>query len=166
MRRMIDPTKVGGIPSTIEFDKDGNRIVKKNLDVGGKLTLKSLVSASNPDGDITKELGGGESGGGKIYWHHIKITRGLDRSVSCEYYSNDETQLTYDKIHDILRTSNLNCTGCIKDGNTIYIPQYLAWYNVDDIAAFSHNMSDGSAFNFSLSRSSNYQVSDTVSPIN
>ena len=59
MRRMIDPTKVGGLPSTIEFDKDGNRSVKKNLGVDGKLTLKSLVSSTNPDGDITKELGGG-----------------------------------------------------------------------------------------------------------
>ena len=59
MRRMLDPTKVGGLPSTIEFDKDGNRKVKKNLGVGGKLTLNSLVSDSNPDGDITKELGGG-----------------------------------------------------------------------------------------------------------
>ena len=59
MRRMLDPTKVGGIPSTIEFDKEGNRKVKKNLGVDGKLTLKSLVNASNPDGDITKELGGG-----------------------------------------------------------------------------------------------------------
>lgn len=63
MRRMLDPTKVGGIPSTIEFDKDGNRKVKKNLGVDGKLTLKSLVSESNPDGDITKELGGGGGGG-------------------------------------------------------------------------------------------------------
>ena len=59
MRRMLDPTKVGGIPSTIEFDKDGNRNVSKDLGVGGKLKLKSLVSASNPDGDISKELGGG-----------------------------------------------------------------------------------------------------------
>lgn len=59
MRRMLDPTKVGGIPSTIEFDKDGNRKVKKNLGVDGKLTLNSLVSSTNPDGDITKELGGG-----------------------------------------------------------------------------------------------------------
>ena len=59
MRRMLDPTKVGGIPSTIEFAKDGNRKVSKDLGVDGKLTLKSLVSSSNPDGDITKELGGG-----------------------------------------------------------------------------------------------------------
>lgn len=71
MRRMLDPTKVGGIPSTIEFDKDGNRKVKKNLGVEGKLTLKSLVSASNPDGDITKELGGG--GTTEKYNHLIQI---------------------------------------------------------------------------------------------
>lgn len=61
MRRMLDPTKVGGLPSTIEFDKDGNREVKKNLKVDGKLTLPSLVSDTNPDGDITKELGGGSA---------------------------------------------------------------------------------------------------------
>ena len=165
MRRMLDPKEAGGsLPSTITFDSEGNRTVGKNLGVDGKLTLKSLVSATNPDGDITKELGGG--GGGKIYWHHIKISRGLDRTVSCEYYSSDGTELTYDKIHDILRSTYLNCTGFIKDGNNLYIPQYLAWYNVDNIAAFSHNISDGSAFNFSLSRSSNYSVSDTVSPIN
>ena len=66
MRRMLDPTKVGGIPSTIEFDKDGNRKVSKDLGVDGKLKLKSLVSASNPDGDITKELGGGGGGSSKI----------------------------------------------------------------------------------------------------
>ena len=48
----------GGLPSTVEFDQGGNRTAKKNLGVDGKLTLKSLVSASNPDGDITKELGG------------------------------------------------------------------------------------------------------------
>lgn len=59
MRRLLDPTKVGGIPSTIEFDKDGNRKVKKDLGVDGKLKLKSLISNTNPDGDITNELGGG-----------------------------------------------------------------------------------------------------------
>ena len=55
---MLDPKEAGGLPSTIEFDKDGNRKVSKDLGVDGKLKLKSLVSASNPDGDITKELGG------------------------------------------------------------------------------------------------------------
>ena len=60
MRRMLDPKEVGGsLPSTIKFDAEGNRTVGKNLGVDGKLKLKSLVSATNPDGDITKELGGG-----------------------------------------------------------------------------------------------------------
>ena len=62
MRRMLDPKEAGGsLPSTIKFDTEGNRTVGKNLGVDGKLTLKSLVSDSNPDGDITKELGGGNT---------------------------------------------------------------------------------------------------------
>ena len=62
MRRMLDPKEAGGsLPSTIKFDAEGNRTVGKDLGVDGKLKLKSLVSASNPDGDITKELGGGSS---------------------------------------------------------------------------------------------------------
>ena len=64
MRRMLDPKEAGGsLPSTITFDGEGNRKVGKNLGVDGKLTLKSLVSESNPDGDISKELGGS----GKLY---------------------------------------------------------------------------------------------------
>ena len=60
MRRMLDPKEAGGsLPSTIEFDKDGNRKVTKDLGVDGKLKLNSLVSSTNPDGDITKALGGG-----------------------------------------------------------------------------------------------------------
>ena len=166
MRRMLDPKEAGGsLPSTITFDGEGNRTVGKNLEVDGKLKLKSLVSDTNPDGDITKELGGG-GGGGKIYWHHIKISRGSNISITCDYYSTDAAQLTYDKIHDIVSRTYISCNGCIKDGNTIYIPQYLAWYNSSDITAFSHNMSDGSAFNYGLSRSGNYQVSDTAYPIN
>ena len=63
MRRMLDQKEAGGnLPSTIQFDAEGNRTVGKDLGVDGKLKLKSLVSASNPDGDITKELGGGGGG--------------------------------------------------------------------------------------------------------
>lgn len=37
MRRMLDPKEAGGsLPSTITFDGDGNREVKKNLKVDGK----------------------------------------------------------------------------------------------------------------------------------
>ena len=60
MSRRLDPKEAGGsLPSTVKFDAEGDRTVGKNLEVDGKLKLKSLVSASNPDGDITKELGGG-----------------------------------------------------------------------------------------------------------
>lgn len=51
MRRMLDPAKVGGLPSTIEFDKDGNREVKKNLKVDGSLQFSSLVSEPRPTGE-------------------------------------------------------------------------------------------------------------------
>ena len=71
MRRMLDPKEAGGsLPSTVKFDAEGNRTVGKNLGVDGKLKLKSLVSASNPDGDITKELGGGGGGGGSATARH------------------------------------------------------------------------------------------------
>ena len=56
MRRMLDPKEA--LPSTIEFDAEGNRTASNDVKVDGTLKLKSLVSTSNPDGDITKELGG------------------------------------------------------------------------------------------------------------
>ena len=117
MRRMLDPTKVGGIPSTIEFDKDGNRKVSKDLGVDGKLKLKSLISASNPDGDITKELGGGGGGGGSIqlYHHHIY----LDYTESSEYYgyayfdydSTNAEQFTVDTLITSMAGKTVLCIG-------------------------------------------------------
>ena len=104
MRRMLDPTKVGGIPSTIEFDKDGNRKVKKNLVVNGKLTLASLVSDTNPDGDITKELGGGGGGGAKIYRHCISIDQNaIDDKLKAylTYYTTSQTKFTMSTLKNI-----------------------------------------------------------------
>lgn len=54
--------KLSAAVNGLESDAEGNLTAGKNLGVDGKLKLKSLVSASNPDGDITKELG--EGGGG------------------------------------------------------------------------------------------------------
>ena len=69
---MLDPKEAGGgLPSTVKFDQEGNRTVGKDLGVDGKLKLKSLVSASNPDGDITKELGGGGGSGNTLYEYHL-----------------------------------------------------------------------------------------------
>ena len=89
MRRMLDPTKVGGIPSTIEFDKDGNREVKKNIKVDGKLTLQSLVSDTNPDGDITKELGGSGGGGNTLYEYHLYFgSNNLGINMEGKFYTD------------------------------------------------------------------------------
>lgn len=90
MRRMLDPTKVGGsLPSTITFDEEGNRTVGKNLGVDGKLTLKSLVSESNPDGDITKELGGGGGGGNTLYEYHLYFgSNNLGINMEGKFYTD------------------------------------------------------------------------------
>ena len=62
-KRPNDVEKLDQISQSINSDGKGNLTIGKNLGIDGKLTLKSLVSASNPDGDITKELGGGGGGG-------------------------------------------------------------------------------------------------------
>lgn len=48
MRRMLDPKEV--LPSTIEFDKDGNRTVSKNLTVNENLSVNSFKNYQNIDG--------------------------------------------------------------------------------------------------------------------
>ena len=68
-KRPNDVEKLDQISQAINSDGKGNLTVGKNLGVDGKLTLKSLVSNTNPDGDITKELGGGG-----VYLYAVKIT--------------------------------------------------------------------------------------------
>ena len=50
MRRMLDPTKVGGLPSTITFDEEGNRTVGKDLKVDGNIENSKLATDKNQDG--------------------------------------------------------------------------------------------------------------------
>ena len=50
MRRMLNPKEV--LPSTIEFDKDGNRAVGKDLTVNGNLTVNSFKNSQNIDGSL------------------------------------------------------------------------------------------------------------------
>ena len=74
MRKMPnDVEKLDQISQSINSDGKGNLTVNKNLEVDGKLKLKSLVSASNPDGDITKELGGGSARHGYMVILNDKI---------------------------------------------------------------------------------------------
>ena len=110
MRRMLDPTKVGGLPSTIEFDKEGNRKVKKNLGVDGKLTLKSLVSNTNPDGDITKELGG------KLYCHCIELNGTNNGHIFFNYYTSRKEPFSSinDFVNEVSEMDFFACSGTIK----------------------------------------------------
>ena len=48
MRRMLDPKEV--LPSTITFDKDGNRTVGKNLTVNENFSVNSFKNSQNIDG--------------------------------------------------------------------------------------------------------------------
>ena len=97
----------GSLPSTVKFDQEGNRTVGKDLGVDGKLKLKSLVSASNPDGDITKELGGGGGGGGTPRHGYM-----IDIIDSCYYivYTTKDYNLPIgqhsDRIRDFLTNDN------------------------------------------------------------
>ena len=119
MRRMLDPTKVGGIPSTIEFDKDGNRKVTKDLGVDGKLKLKRLVSSTNPGGDITKELGGTTN----LYKHSV-TANGFHARACFDIYSSDMEKITNKNLGDKLRNmGSILCVGYIKSGESYY-PAY------------------------------------------
>ena len=121
MRRMLDPKEAGGsLPSTITFDEEGNRKVGKNLGVDGKLTLKSLVSASNPDGDITKELGGG-GGGAKIYRHCIRIEQNASNDklhAYLTYYTTIQTKFVMSTLKDICPDGKFyECSGYYQGGS-------------------------------------------------
>ena len=114
MRRMLDPKEAGGIPSTIEFDKGGNRKVSKDLGVGGKLKLSSLVSSTNPDGDITKELGGGGGGSTQLYHHHIYLSYEeiADRGyIYFDYDSTNAEQFTVDTLVAAMQGKTVICSG-------------------------------------------------------
>ena len=119
MRRMLDPKEAGGsLPSSITFDKDENRTVGKNLGVDGKLTLKSLVSSTNPDGDITKELGGGGGGGGEekpLYRHHIKVSAAGRINVVFEIFNNRSEQYDNSSLMAYINSGarDITCSGCV-----------------------------------------------------
>ena len=70
-KRPNDVEKLDRISSAMDADKQGNITAGKDVKIDGKLKLTSLVSSSNPDGDITKELGGG--GSITLYRHCILL---------------------------------------------------------------------------------------------
>ena len=131
MRRMLDPTKVGGIPSTIEFDKEGNRKVNKNLEVDGKLTLTSLVSNTNPDGDITKELGGG---GGDLYLHCVQLySMGTDTRIVVNFYAKSNEKVN---TIELLNKYLLNASNIVCSGYKAVADHFAVIYKIDTIGTY------------------------------
>ena len=130
MRRMLDPKEVE-LPSTITFDEEGNRTVGKNLGVDGKLTLKSLVSNTNPDGDITKELGGGGGGEGSLYLHSLYLSNSARNAVVVNVYNHSSTKFTIDSFTQWLSNRRYPCSGAISGGNSQFIPFYIYYVSSD-----------------------------------
>ena len=129
MRRMLDP-KEAGLPSTIQFDAEGNRTASKDVKVDGKLKLKSLVSESNPDGDITKELGGG--GGGNLYHHALRI-KGGSEDIVFDIYNKQSEQLTFATLKTALIDTQVSCSGYRSQSGKMWhaLRLYLANHNTD-----------------------------------
>lgn len=160
MRRMLDPTKVGGIPSTIEFDKDGNMEVKKNLGVDGKLTLKSLVSNTNPEGDITKELGGGGSSP-KLFVHFITFNGNGTDNIYIQYLSSKSGP--YEKVEffgkilgkKILATGEINYKS-----HVMYVENYSGSVTAKYLRIEENG---GSIYSVTLN---NYGFTDEPTPVN
>ena len=171
MRRMLDPKTIGGgggLPSTIEFDKEGNRKVKNNLGVDGKLTLKSLVSASNPDGDITKELGGG-GGSIRLYNHHIYLYyKDVDDYgyVYFDYYSTNAEQFTADTLIISMKGKSVICSGYLFiSTNRIASSITSIDNNKLQVKLYSIEDSRPGISNFNISKD-NITIQDQVYPIN
>ena len=96
----------------LESDAEGNLTASKDLKVDGKLKLKSLVSASNPDGDITKELGSG--GSIQLYHHHIYLfyEHASDRGyIYFDYDSTNAEQFTVDTLVAAMQGKTVICSG-------------------------------------------------------
>lgn len=113
-------TPTGGGVNGLQSDAEGNLTASKNLGVDGKLTLKSLVSSTNPDGDITKELGGGGGGGGEggnLYRHHIKVSAAGRINVVLDIFNNRSTKYDYDSFMTYIDTGarDITCSGCVYD---------------------------------------------------
>ena len=116
-KRPNDVEKLDQISQSINPDGKGNLTVGKDLGVDGKLKLKSLVSASNPDGDITKELGGGGATN-KLYQHSIFLYDNYNAIYLVLYsYVSDAFNLSSLKSR---LTNNVSCSGNIKVDSTYY----------------------------------------------
>ena len=119
-KRPNDVEKLDQISQSINSDGKGNLTVGKNLGVDGKLTLKSLVSNTNPDGDITKELGGG--GGEELYCHSITL-KGPKGRISTNYYNHSKTPFNFTSFSQAItdHSKRISCSGVVLNNNQSFI---------------------------------------------
>ena len=170
MRRMLDPKEAGGsLPSTIQFDENGNRTASKDVKVDGKLKLKSLVSASNPDGDITKELGGGGSTE-KLYCHCIEFSQSGNSKggrIILNYYSKKKDMFTYDTfMEELSGDKHVACSGYIHDGDNYFTPFYLQLSTSGPFTEIYVRYMDTVRNAYDLTNINTFIVRDNVSEVN
>lgn len=105
---------VAGGVNGLKSDAEGNLTASKNLGVDGKLTLKSLVSASNPDGDITKEL--------ELYKHTIQASSSIYGKIYITLYNDSSDAIdSAEKFKtEINAIGEVSATGYISAHEKIY----------------------------------------------
>ena len=165
MRRMLDPKEAGGsLPSTITFDENGNRTVGKNLEVDGKLKLKSLVSASNPDGDITKALGGA-----KLYKHTISAFSGNYGRIVITFYNYSDVAIdSVDKLKNAINIiDSVAAVGWIKENNIAFnVYEVLKNYKGDVFSmGYRIDPNSGNITSGSVNIDNNFSLSDELAQV-
>lgn len=89
---------------------------QENIEIGDNLTLSN--------GKLSATGGGG---GGKTYFHSIRIASS-DYYLYINIYSNSNTQLTILTLNELLsHCGNVICTGYYKTSTTYGIPNYVAF---------------------------------------
>ena len=127
MRRMLDPKTIGGgesLPSSVEFDEEGNRKLTKNLEVDGKLISpyaynkwyneKSERFTKNNYSSSVYMFSGRDSGGRPCFGPVVSFESKDSLEVEIEYSNNVNQIRTYAYLarkqysHNILLTGESN----------------------------------------------------------
>ena len=128
MRRMLDPKTIGGggggFPSSVEFDKEGNRKLTKNLEVDGKWISPyaynkwyndtSEMFTKNNYSSSVYMFSGRDSGGRPCFGPVISYESNDSLDVKIEYSSNVDQLRTFAYLarkqysHNILLTGESN----------------------------------------------------------
>lgn len=165
-KRPNDVDKLDQISQSINPDGQGNLTANKDLKVDGKLKLQSLVSASNPDGDITKELGGGGGGTASLYSHFIEIQNktASKGSFAFNFITSRDTPITnVDDLNTAINNKRFICSGRIIDSEEVYSVYYISG-GVPSTAT-AYNTATNTPLSSTITKSS-YNIIDKVSPVN